>query len=44
MGAGMLDRPWVSASAWYLFTTKGFNPFGYARARGIPAADQFWNQ
>lgn len=48
-GSGMLDpetmdRPWASASAWYIFAKKGFNPFGYARSRGIPLQDQFWNE
>lgn len=35
------DRPWVSSSAWYVFVRKGFNPFGYARGRPIPAEDSF---
>lgn len=35
------DRPWVSSSAWYVFVRKGFNPFGYARGRSIPAEDSF---
>jgi hypothetical protein len=44
LAPNMIDRPWVSGSAWYLFAQKGYNPFAYARARGIPAADQFWNE
>lgn len=36
------DRPWVSSSAWYVFSRFGFNPFGYTRSRGIPPSDRFW--
>ncbi len=37
-------EPFVSSSAWYLFSIKKFTPFGVGKNKMIPEEDMFWKK